>query len=83
MRENVVLVQAFATLLRLLLSNYGHREWAFQHHVLEEIADVVLVCASMPKVLEYFMEILHTLYTEGFVLPVDLHAAVVSPCAGH
>lgn len=74
MKENVVLVQGFATLLQMMLTCYGHREWAFKNNVLEEIAEVTLVCPSIPKILEYFMEIIHTLYTEGYIIPVDLHA---------
>jgi hypothetical protein len=78
MRESVVLTQACATLLRLLLLNYGHREWAFENCVLEEVAEIVLVCSTMPKILEYFMDMMHTMYAEGYILPVDLHAQYVS-----
>jgi hypothetical protein len=73
MKSNLVLTQALATLLQMLLINYGNREYAFQPTValLQEVSEMVLVCPSMPKVLEYFLEMVEVLYREGFGDPSD------------
>ena len=78
MREAVVLVQAFASLLRVLNDNYGHREWAFKQHVVEEVAEIVLVSPSIPKVMDYFMDIIESMYAEGYRNVIDNVADQVS-----
>lgn len=65
MPVNLVLTAALAAILQLLLVNYGNREWAFQHGVLAEIAEVMLDCSAMPRLLEYFLDIVEILYREG------------------
>lgn len=70
MQSSVALNQSFASLLKILTSNYGNRVYAFEHSVHEEIAEIVLVCPAMPRVLEYFVEIIETMYKEGFGDPL-------------
>lgn len=75
MQANVVLTQAFATLLRMLLVSYANRDYAFKKSVLEAAANVALVCAAMPKVLEYFVVVVSTMYADGFGDPTDDQAS--------
>lgn len=65
MAANVILPQALGTLLSLLMVNYGNRVWAMDQGVVQEIAEVVLDCSALPRVLEYFVEIIECLYREG------------------
>jgi hypothetical protein len=71
MTTYVVLPQVLATLLRFLTINYGNRDWAFRNGLIQEIAEVILDCVSMPRIFEYFVQLIETLYREGFGDPVD------------
>lgn len=72
MKENVVLIQGYATILKLLLQSYSNREYVFKNHLLSELAEIVLVCPAIPKILEYFIDIFHVLYSEGIGDPLDI-----------
>jgi hypothetical protein len=72
MKANVVLTQGFATVLKLLLNNYGNRDYAFKTGLLMELAEIVLVSQAMPKILEYFIDCFHVLYAEGIGDPLDI-----------
>eukprot|EP01039_Chlorochromonas_danica_P009777 gene9777-10812_t len=75
MQANVVLTQCFASLLRFLLISYANREAGFRHKVVDLAAETSLACAAIPKILEYFVEIVNTMYGEGFGDPADDQAS--------
>ncbi len=79
MKENVVLIQGYATILKLLLQSYSNREYVFKNHLLSEFAEIVLVCPAIPKILEYFIDIFHVLYSEGIGDPLDITWQVSPP----
>jgi hypothetical protein len=76
MKENVALTQCFATILKLLIDNYGNRDYAFRNHLLSELSEIILVCSALPKILEYFIDIFHVLYSEGLGDPLDITGKV-------
>lgn len=75
MQSNIVLMQGFATLLKMMTINYANRDFGFKQNAVESAADIVLVCAAMPRVLEYFVELVNTMYADGFGDPVDDQAS--------
>jgi hypothetical protein len=76
MKENVALTQCFATILKLLIDNYGNCDYAFRNHLLPELSEIILVCSALPKILEYFIDIFHVLYSEGLGDPLDITGKV-------
>lgn len=75
MQANVVLTQCFASLLKFLLISYANREAGFRHKVVDLAAETALACAAIPKILEYFVEIVNTMYSEGFGDPAGDQAS--------
>jgi hypothetical protein len=65
MQANVVLIQGYATLLKMLTESPANRELAFKNGALEIAAEVALVCAAIPKVLGYFVEVVNTLFSDA------------------
>jgi hypothetical protein len=72
MKENVVLIQGFATILKLVTNSFSNRDYAFRTHLTHELAEIVLVSQAIPKILEYFIDIFHVLYAEGIGDPLDI-----------
>jgi hypothetical protein len=65
-KQNLAMMQSFATLYKMVSQNYGNREVAFKMGVAEEISVVVTVCQGMPRVLDYYIWTVDALYRDGF-----------------
>jgi hypothetical protein len=65
-KQNMAVLQSFATLYKFISQNYGNRDVAFKMGVAEEVSEVATVCQSMPRVLDYYMWIVDALYRDGF-----------------
>lgn len=66
MKRNMILVQSFATLFKLIEFSYPNRDAAFSLSLHLEIAEIGQVCQSMPQVLEYILWIINCMYRDGF-----------------
>ena len=71
MKKNMILVQSFATLFKLIEFSYPNRDAAFNLSLHEEIAEIGQVCQSMPQVLEYILWIINSMYRDGFNMGDD------------
>jgi hypothetical protein len=65
-KQNLAMMQSFATLFKMMSQNYGNREAAFRLGVAEEVSVIVTVCQGMPRVLDYYIWIIDALYRDGF-----------------
>lgn len=65
-KQNMAMMQSFATLFKMVSQSFGNRDVAFKMGVAEELSVVVTVCQAMPKVLDYYIWIIDALYRDGF-----------------
>jgi hypothetical protein len=81
-KQNLAMMQSFATLFKMMSQNYGNREAAFRLGVAEEVSVIVTVCQGMPRVLDYYIWIIDALYRDGFgeINADELDVSVNSSC---
>jgi len=65
-KQNMAMMQSFATLFKMVSQSFGNRDVAFKMGIAEEVSVVVTVCQAMPRVLDYYMWIIDALYRDGF-----------------
>lgn len=65
-KQNMAMMQSFATLFKMVSQSFGNRDVAFKMGVAEEVSVIVTVCQAMPRVLDYYMWIIDALYRDGF-----------------
>jgi len=65
-KDDMAMLQCFATLYKFVCASYGNRESAFTSHMPEEVASIGLVCVGQTRILEYTMWIIDTIYMDGF-----------------
>lgn len=65
-KQNMAMMQSFATLFKMVSQSFANRDVAFKMGIAEEVSVVVTVCQAMPRVLDYYMWIIDSLYRDGF-----------------
>jgi len=67
-KNDMAMLQCFATLYKFVCASYGNRDSAFHSHMPEEVACIGLVCLGQTRIMEYTMWIIDTIYMDGFSL---------------
>jgi len=67
-KNDMAMLQCFATLYKFVCASYGNRDSAFTSHMPEEVACIGLVCLGQTRIMEYTMWIIDTIYMDGFSL---------------
>lgn len=67
-KNDMAMLQCFATLYKFVCASYGNREKAFLCDMPEEVACIGLVCLGNTRIMEYTMWIIDTIYMDGFMV---------------
>ncbi len=80
-KNDMAMLQCYATLYRFVCASYGNRERAFLMSMPEEVASIGLVCLGQPRILEYTMWIIDTVYMDGFMVEEEEDPSVAPSMA--
>ena len=70
-KNDMAMLQCFATLYKFVCASYGNRDKAFLCDMPEEVACIGLVCLGNTRVMEYTMWIIDTIYMDGFMVDAE------------
>jgi hypothetical protein len=77
LKHSMALLQAFATLFKLITKSPKNREFGFQICLQDEISHIAIVCQNSPQVLEYILWIIDSMYQERVKLD-DFEESMIS-----